>query len=59
MNLKAVINVSQIVAKQMIDSKTGGSIVHVSSQVCCLVSSKSCYCSSIFTILVYRPLGHL
>lgn len=32
-NLKAVINVSQIVAKQMVARNSGGSIVNISSQV--------------------------
>ena len=32
-NLKAVVNVSQVVAKRMVADKTGGSIVNVSSQV--------------------------
>lgn len=40
-NLKAVINVSQTVTKQMIASKTQGSIVHVSSQVCHLIFHRS------------------
>lgn len=32
-NVKAIINVSQVVAKKMINNKSGGSIVNVSSQV--------------------------
>lgn len=32
-NLKAVINVSQVIAKQMVAKNTGGSIVNISSQV--------------------------
>ncbi|XP_063618535.1 L-xylulose reductase-like [Cydia splendana] len=31
-NVKSVLNVSQVVAKKMIDAKTGGSIVNISSQ---------------------------
>ena len=33
MNVKAVINVSQVVAQSMKDSKKGGTIVNLSSQV--------------------------
>lgn len=31
-NVKSVLNVSQIVAKKMIEAKSGGSIVNLSSQ---------------------------
>ncbi|XP_057367616.1 L-xylulose reductase-like [Daphnia carinata] len=46
-NLKAVVNVSQIVAKQMISSKTGGSIVHMSSQASqAPLKDHAVYCST-------------
>lgn len=31
-NVKAMLNVSQVVAKKMIDAKKGGAIVNISSQ---------------------------
>ncbi|XP_013390500.1 L-xylulose reductase isoform X1 [Lingula anatina] len=45
-NLKAMFNISQVVAKSMIDKGTGGSIVNVSSVAShCALLDHSVYCS--------------
>jgi len=42
-NVKAIVNVTQVVAKRMIESGRGGSIVNVSSLVCRLNNSSNYY----------------
>lgn len=44
-NVKSVLNVSQVVAKKMIDAKSGGSIVNISSQAS---KVNLCFCSVTF-----------
>ncbi|CAL1282587.1 unnamed protein product [Larinioides sclopetarius] len=46
-NVKAVINISQIVAKGMIERKTGGAIVNISSQAAIIgLPNHATYCAS-------------
>lgn len=46
-NVKAVLNVSQVVARSMIERKSGGSIVNISSQAAyAALKDHTVYCSS-------------